>query len=252
MAVKILMADGNPVVLELARASTSTLLWCELVTTEDGCEASKLLHHHKFDGVVIGDRIRTVSGFELIQHLRHSAVNSGIPIVMLAAEDDIDTMRRGFKAGVTFFVATPSSRERFFHLFNAVRGAMESEKRRHYRLPYHTSVTCTMGDQGKNRFAAESVEISEGGISVRPSGGAVVGQVLELEFLLPKVSRPSQPTTGKRRKVIFAEREAAVHGPQKVRARVRYITTPGDVMGLDFQGLSPAQRQIIQNYIGGS
>ena len=111
----------------------------------------RILQSQKFDGVVMADRIPHVDGFELIQHLKDSPLNAGIPIVMLTGEDDIDTMRRGFKAGVTFFAVKPPNRERFYRLFNAVRGAMENERRRHHRLPYHTSVTCTLGDQGRNR-----------------------------------------------------------------------------------------------------
>jgi len=69
MAVKILMADGDHAVLELARSSISTLQWCDLVTVKDGHEAAKLLQSQKFDGVVMADRIPHVDGFELIQHL---------------------------------------------------------------------------------------------------------------------------------------------------------------------------------------
>ena len=80
---------------------------------------------------------------------------------MLTGEDDIDTMRRGFKAGVTFFAVKPPNRERCYHLFNAVRGAMETERRRHHRLPYHTPVTCTLGiktEAGSRRRAWKLVK----------------------------------------------------------------------------------------------
>ncbi|HXW12902.1 MAG TPA: response regulator [Terriglobia bacterium] len=251
MAVKILMVDGDHAVLELAKSSISTLQWCDLVTVKDGRDAAKLLQNQKFDGVVTGDRIPNVDGFELIQHLKDSPLNARIPIVMLTGGDVIDTMRRGFKAGVTFFAVTPSNRERFFHLFNAVRGAMENERRRHHRLPYRTPVTCSLGDQGQNRFVAESVDISAGGISVKPSGGVMVGQVLELEFLLPQVSRPAHPGTQKSQKVLLAERDLPAAGPQKVRARVCYVAPSGESMGLDFQGLTPKQREAIEHYVTG-
>ena len=73
MAVKILMADGDPAVLELARSSISTLQWCDLVTVKDGREAAELLQSQKFDGVVMADRVPHVDGFELIQHLKDSS-----------------------------------------------------------------------------------------------------------------------------------------------------------------------------------
>jgi len=251
MAVKILMVDPDLAVLELARSTMSLLKWCDLVTVTDGREAVQYLQSQKFDGLVMGDRIPDVDGFDLIQHLKGSTLNAGVPIVMLTGEDDLDTMRRGFKAGVTFFAVKPPNRERCYHLFNAVRGAMETQRRRHHRLPYHTPVTCTFGDLDRSRFAAESVEISEGGMSVRPSGGVEVGQVLDLEFLMPQVSRPPHPVQ-KSRKGLFAEHEEPVTGPQRVRAKVRYAAPSGETMGLDFLGLTPAQREAIQLYITGS
>jgi CheY-like chemotaxis protein len=250
MAIKILMADGDLAVLELARSTMSSLTWCDLMTVKDGREAAKHLQSQKFDGLILADRIPHVDGFELIQHLKDSSLNAGIPIVMLTGENDIDTMRRGFKAGVTFFAVKPPTRERCYHLFNAVRGAMENERRRHHRLPYHTAVTCSLGDLGQNRFTAESVEISEGGMSVRPSGGAQVGQVVELEFLIPQLSRPAH-TVRTSRKALFAEPEEPSTGPQKVRAKVGYVSPSGHIMGLDFLGLNPAQRAAIQRYITG-
>ena len=250
MSIRILMADGDTEVLELARSALSSVKWCDLVTVKDGREAAKCLQNQKFDGVVMADRIPHVDGFELIQRLKQSSLNAGVPIVMLTGEDDIDTMRRGFKAGVTFFAVKPPSRERFYHLFNAVRGAMENERRRHDRLPYHTAVNCNLGDQDRSRFVAESVDISEGGMSVRPSGGAKLGQVLELEFLFPQVLRPAHPAR-KSRKSMFAVPETSVNGPQKVRARVRYLAPAGESMGLDFLGLTPAQREAIERYVTG-
>jgi CheY-like chemotaxis protein len=253
MAVKILMVDGDLAVLELARTSTSSVQWCDLVTVRDGGEAVKLLRSQKYDGVVMADRIPNLDGFELIQHIKDSPMNARAPIVMLTGEDNIDTMRRGFKAGVTFFAAKPPNRERFFRLFNAVHGAMESERRRHHRLPYRTPVTCTLADQeARNHFRAESIEISEGGMSVRPSGGTSIGQVLELEFLLPQVSRPAHPVPQKSRKGLFAEQEPQVVGPQKIRATVRNVAHSGESIGLDFQGLTANQREAIQHYIEGN
>ncbi len=253
MAVKILMVDGNHAVLEMARSATASVQWCDLVTTRDGSEARKLVQTQKFDGMLIADRIPHADSFELIKQLKESALNGRVPIVMLTGDDNIDIMRKGFKAGVTFFTVTPPSRERFFRLFNAVHGAMESERRRHHRLPYRTSVTCRLADgEVRNHFVAESVEISEGGMSVKPSGGMPVGQVLELEFSFPQLLHPANPGPHKSRKGLFAEHEAHVEGPQRVRATVRNLSHGSEIMGMDFQGLTAKQREAIQHYIEGN
>ncbi len=252
MPVKILMADGDPAVLEMARATMASVQWCDLVSVQDGQEASEYLQKQKFDGFIIADQIPQGDAFELIGHLKDWSLNAGIPIVMLTGQDDIAMMRRGFKAGVTFFATKPRTRERFYRLFNAVHGAMESERRRHHRLPYFTSVTCTLGDQNRYRFATESTDIGEGGMALRLAGGVEVGQMLELEFLLPQISRPAAPAERKPRKIFIGEREEHLTGPQKVRAKVRYIGSSSASIGLDFLDLTPAQRQVIQIYITGS
>jgi two-component system chemotaxis response regulator CheY len=251
MAVKILMADPDRAVLELAMSTMSSLKWCDLVTVTDGHKAVEHLQRQKFDGLVMADRIPGTDALDLIRQVKGSTLNASVPIVMLTGEIDLDTMRKGFNAGVTFFAAKPPNRERCYHLFNAVRGAMETEKRRHHRLPYRTPVTCAFGDVERNRFVGESVEISEGGMSVRPSGGVAVGQILELEFLMPQISKPAHPVQ-KPRKGLFAEHEEPATGPQRVRAIVRFATPEGGVIGLGFLDLKPPQREAIQLYIAGS
>ena len=245
------MADGDPAVVAMAAATASSLTWCDLVTVDDGQKVEERLQTQKFDGLIVADRIPHLDTFELIRHLRASPVNAGIPIVMLTAQDDLDTMRRGFEAGVTFFSTKPSNRERFYRLFNATHGAMEIQRRRHHRLPYRTPVTCNLEDQRRSRFVGESGEIGEGGMSVKPSGGVKVGQILEVEFLLPQISRPARPATRESQNKLIAERDAQVKGPQKIRVKVCYVAPSGEMMGLDFISLTPAQREVICQYIAG-
>jgi len=250
--VNILMADGDLAALEMARATVSLLPWCDLTTLNDGRELAERIQQQKFDGIILADKLPQADGFELVQNVKRSPLNARTPIVMLTGEDDIDTMRRGFKAGVTFFSVKPSDRERCYRLLNAVRGAMETERRRHHRLPYHTPVTCSLGDPGRSHFVADSREISEGGMSVTPSGGLGVGQILELEFLLPQISQPvhsGEPRAQRRR--LFVDDDAALTGPQKVRASVRYVAPSGESMGMDFLDLTPAQREVIRQYVSG-
>lgn len=222
MPIKILMADGDHADLELARATMSSVQWCDLVTVESGKDAAELLQKQKFDGLITASRIPQMDAFELIARLKYYQLNASIPIVMVTGENEVEIMRLGFRAGVTFFAIKPRTRERVYRLFNAVRGAMEKERRRHHRLPYHTTVICTLGE-GQRRFVAECVEISEGGMSVKPSGGLEVGQVLELEFLLPQVSRPAPPESSRPGKAVSGEREATKAKPQRVRAKVTYL-----------------------------
>ncbi len=78
-----------------------------------------------------------------------------------------------------------------------------------------------------------------------------MGQVLELEFLMPQISRPAHPVPREPRKAHFAEREMPLIGAQKVRAKVLYIIHSGKKVGLAFLGLTPAKREVIQRYMAG-
>jgi len=244
------MVDYDPQILDLARAVVDSLGWCEIHTLMDSREAAKRLETEKFDGVIVDVQMPGLDGFELVKRVRAAGPNSGIPIVMFTEVEDLDAMRKGFKAGVTFFMAKPSNREPLYRLLNAVRGAMVMERRRHHRLPYRAAVDCRWSGRGQGQFRAESIDISEGGMSLKPSGGLETGQEVELEFELPQVSAPARPAARARRKSLFAESESVPTGPQKLRARVRY-RTPQDALGLEFIALAPAYREVIQKYISG-
>lgn len=250
MSIKILLVENDPQLLELTEGVAAKLEWCELHTLTASHEALNRLESEKFDGAILRADMPELDGFELTRRTRASQLNRAIPIVMLTESDDIESMRKGFKAGVTFFMARPSSWERVYRFFNAVRGAMVLEKRRHHRLPYRTAVDCRWKERGEGHFRAESIDISEGGMSVAPSGGLKEGQELELEFELPQVGAPRKAPAPARRKSMFPESESAPVGPQKLRARVCYIT-PQDTLGLEFMALPNMHRLTIQTYVSG-
>jgi CheY-like chemotaxis protein len=250
MSVRVLVVDDDPEVLELIKTTVQALGWCEVVTLEDSHAAATCLQSQKFDGVIVRAQMRDLDGFGVTECARTSPLNAGIPIVMLTDDSDIDTMRKGFRTGVTFFAPKPSNRERVYRLFSAVRGTLVTEKRRHHRLPFRTTVFCRWKNHETGHFIAESLEISEGGMSLAPSGGLAVGQEAELEFVLPLVSGPAKPAGEKRHRSLFPEPQAALDGPQKLRARVRY-RTPQDSIGLEFVSLAPGCREVIRRYISG-
>src|SRR5713226_7872399 len=60
----------------------------------------------------------------ITQKLRSSPANSRVPIVMLTGDGDAETMRKAFKAGITFFLSKPVSLERLSGLVRVMRGPM--------------------------------------------------------------------------------------------------------------------------------
>lgn len=192
MALKIMVVDDEPAVLDLFKAMVKPM-GCDVQTFADSREAAERLSEEKFDGIFVDVRMPHLDGFELTRRIRKTPLNRQVPIVMLTALDDADTMRKGFGAGISFFLGKPFTRERLYSLFGAVRGGMLREKRRYARLPLRTRVVCTWGDARAGHFVSGSVDISEGGMLIKPSGGLEVGQELDLEFAIPMAKRHLAP-----------------------------------------------------------
>jgi len=224
MALKIMVVDDEPEVLAVLKAMVEPL-GCEVVTFEDSREAVRLIEKEKFDGIVLDAYMPYLDGFQLAQHIRTSRLNHDVPIVMLTGYTDVDTMRKGFNAGVSVFLGKPVTRERIVALFSATRGAMLKEKRKYARLPLHTTVTCRWAGHRQGQFMAGSVDICEDGMLLGPSGGLDEGQEVELEFAVPTAKTPVRT----RAKVIRREKS--------------------DHIAVRFASLSLKDRDAIKNYI---
>jgi CheY-like chemotaxis protein len=224
LALKILVVDDEPAVLELFRMMVAP--WgCEVETMVDSREAAWRLTQEKFDGIFVDARMPHVDGFQLTARIRSSPLNRHVPVVMLTGLDDAETMRKGFNAGISFFLGKPFTREKVYALINAARGSMLREKRRFSRLPFRTTVNCTWGPHAENHFMSGSFNIGEGGMLLGPSGGLDVGQELDLQFQIPANTRTFRP-----------------------HARVVRRETP-DRIAVEFMGLSERDLSAIQEYI---
>ena len=250
MPARVLLVDDRQEVVNLMQKTVGVLQWCELRTLSDGSEAAVRLVTEKFDGIIVGNELPQMNGFDLTRSIRQSSLNAETPVVMLTQDNDVETMRRGFKAGVTLFLTRPANRERAYALLNAMRGIMSSGRRRYARMPYRTNVICELESQPGLRFAAESVEIGEGGICLSPADGVEVGQELILELALPQVDTPP-------RKVLTglpfqpSSPGQAVTRLHTVHAVVRYKRPPNSI-GLEFTSIPPECRELIQQYVSGT
>lgn len=186
MALRMLVVDDEPLVLTVFKSLVDAFGY-EVLTLSDSREAARRIEMEKFDAIALDAFMPHLNGFELAERVRASRSNSGVPIILFTGQDPLDVMRRGFQAGITFFMSKPLSPEKLRGLLSAARGSMLRERRHYIRLPLKTLVTCFCA--GK-RFAARSVDVSQGGIMIECKGGIDVGQVVELEFALPGTPRP--------------------------------------------------------------
>jgi len=221
MSIKLMVVDDDPAALELVKALVEPLGY-EVLALADSRHAAECVNEQKFDGIFVDVQMPNVDGFELTKLIRASRSNSGVPIVMITAFEDVETMRKGFKAGVTFFLTKPFNPEKLRGLLLAMGSAILRERRRHVRLPFCTTVTCRWGNE---QAKLGSVNISECGMLLESVSGLESGQEINLDFTFS----PGQEHISLRAKIVRKE--------------------PPDRIGVQFHDLTSEDQETIRQYI---
>ena len=223
MAMKLLVVDDDPQVLKTIKSLIESLGY-EVLALADSREAARRVGKEKFDGAFLDAEMPHLDGFSLTEAIRKSPSNTKIPVVMLTGHDDAETMQAGFKAGVSFFLSKPPDLNRLRVLLRLMKEQMLREKRRYIRLPVRTVVH---GSLGKHEFKSVSLNVSESGMLLEDSGGADVGQELQLTFTLPLIPDVLNPSV----RVVRKERSGHT--------------------AVQFLQPSPEDRRVIQDFIAG-
>jgi CheY-like chemotaxis protein len=223
MAMKLMIVDDEPDVLKVLKALLESLGY-EVLALSDSREAARRVEQQKLDGIFVDAHMPHLDGPALVRHIRSSTSNSSVPIVMLTGYDDVETMRTGFRAGITFFLAKPPQLAHLAGVLKPLHGAMLREKRSYIRLPLRTIVNCRTE---KTQFTSASLNIGEGGMLLEQSGGLAVGEEVELRFSIPQ----KQGLLNPRARVVRKE--------------------PSDRTAVQFLDVSPGDRLTIQEYISG-
>lgn len=179
--MRILVIDDDVAVLQMTKTVIQSLGY-EVLALADSREAAKRISRQKFDGVFVDSRMPNLDGTELVRVIRNSPTNNSVPVVMLTGYDDVETMRAGFRAGITFFMGKPPDVKQVGNILRLMQDVMLREKRSYARLPLRTVVTCRTA---QHQFTSASLNISEGGMLLESSGGLDIGQELELRFSVP-------------------------------------------------------------------
>ncbi|MGD0695405.1 MAG: response regulator [Terriglobia bacterium] len=226
MALRLLVVDDELPILGLIKSMLGPL-GCEGVTEADSLAAARLVQTRKFDGILLDAIMPGLDGFQLTSAVRKSPSNSRVPVVMLTGSDDVQTMRRGFQAGISLFLGKPISQERLAHTVNALRGAFLKEKRRYARLIFRGEVICRPTGSFLRPVKLGGLDLSEGGMALMHAPGLKVGQELDLQFKLP---------------------DSGVH--LRLGARVVRLMAP-DGIAVAFVNPGPDEHRAIQHYITG-
>jgi CheY-like chemotaxis protein len=184
--LKLLIVDDEPEILKVFKTIVEPLGY-DVVAFSDSRAAAQRVNAEKFDMVAVDAHMPDPNGFELTGRIRASRSNGNVPILMFTGHDDVETMRRGFAAGITFYLAKPLSASKLRGLFAAARGMMLQERRRYVRLPLRVNVDCQSGNK---RFKARSADVAQGGMLLEGSGGLAEGDIAQVAFALPGVDQP--------------------------------------------------------------
>jgi CheY-like chemotaxis protein len=221
--LRLLVVDDDRDVLGLFRSLVSPLGY-DILGLSDSCEAAQRVVTDKFDMIALDIYLPELNGFELTTRIRASASNRDVPILMFTGYDDIETMRKGFDVGITYYLAKPLSTAKVRDLFASARSSMLHERRHCLRLPLRMEVDCrSLG----RHFRVYSINLAQGGILLEGSNGLTYGDIAHLEFALPETSQLLKLTAKVVRKIEpdFVALEFMDPGPRERAALQTYFTS---------------------------
>lgn len=92
MSMNLLVVDDDPAAVDLVKALVEPLEY-EVLALTDRRLAAQCVNEQKFDGVFVDVKMPNLDGFQLTRLVRGTPSNSRVPIVMITALEDVETMR---------------------------------------------------------------------------------------------------------------------------------------------------------------
>lgn len=92
---------------------------------EDGYDALEKVRKNRPDIILLDVMMPGMDGFTVCEKLRSNSETSSLPIIMLSAKTDLDSINKGLRAGATVYLTKPISPE---DLTRHVREVLENEK----------------------------------------------------------------------------------------------------------------------------
>jgi CheY-like chemotaxis protein len=162
----------------------------EVMPVADGMQAAPQITTRPFDAMIFDIHMPSPDGLELTRLARRSFMNRRTPIALITGYDDLETRRKGTDAGATCFAGKPVTPEKLRSIAQLMLGSVSSSRRTRVRLPFRTQVNCRWNCSGDQSLLAESLDLGQGGMLMKPPGGLTLGQEMELEFRMPTQGRP--------------------------------------------------------------
>ena len=105
-AGRLLVVNDNRHIQQLLRVAFSGTGF-DVVAVASGEQALRVLGHGGFDLMILDVRMPTMSGLEVLRHVRASARTQTLPVILLTGEGDLQNRVEGLNLGASDYVVKP-------------------------------------------------------------------------------------------------------------------------------------------------
>ncbi|AFY69861.1 response regulator receiver modulated diguanylate cyclase [Thalassoporum mexicanum PCC 7367] len=106
----LLIVDDNEMNRDVLRRHLVRQGYQQILAAENGKEALEMLSGHNFDLILLDIQMPQMNGYELLAYLKADLKLSHIPVIMISAVDEIDSVVRCIEMGAEDYLHKPFNR----------------------------------------------------------------------------------------------------------------------------------------------
>lgn len=111
MNINILIVDDYKTMLRIIHSLLNQIGFINIDEAENGSIAVKKIKEKKYDLIISDWNMESMTGLELLRHVRASEDNKNIPFIMITAESKKENVIAAKNAGVSNYIIKPFSTE---------------------------------------------------------------------------------------------------------------------------------------------
>lgn len=142
---------------------------------EDGAQAVELLAAHNFDLVLLDIMMPRMNGYQVLEHIKHTDALRHIPVIMISAVDDLDSVVKCVEMGAEDYLFKP-----FNPILLKARISASLEKKRLRDRERHF-----LADSALPAAVADRAQRGEPVVEAFPAVTALVARIAGLDALSP-------------------------------------------------------------------